>query len=146
MVNGKVWPNMNVKQGVYRLRLLDGSNARFYNLYFENGMSFTQIATDGGFLKESVELTSLRIAPGERAEILVDFSGIPEGTTIRLLNDANGPFPDGDPVNPDTMGQIMQFTVTGDAGYTLPEPLPMLLNPTLAGVFPTFRQPQTRES
>jgi spore coat protein A len=137
MVDGLVWPNMNVKQGVYRFRLLDGSNARFYNLSFENGISFTQIATDGGFLKESVEMTSLLIAPGERAEILVDFSEIEPGTTIRLLNDANGPYPDGDPVNPDTMGQIMQFTVVDESGCP-PAALPTLLNPTLAGDFPNL--------
>jgi len=137
MVDGLVWPNMNVKQGVYRFRLLDGSNARFYNLSFENGMSFTQIATDGGFLKESVEMTSLLIAPGERAEILVDFSEIEPGTTIRLLNDANGPYPDGDPVNPDTMGQIMQFTVVDESGCPQAA-LPTLLNPTLAGDFPNL--------
>ena len=138
MVDGLVWPNMDVKQGVYRFRLLDGSNARFYNLHFENGMPFTQIATDGGFLKAPVEgLTSLLIAPGERAEILVDFSNIAPGTTIRLLNDANGPYPDGDPVNPDTIGQLMQFTVTDEEGCTQPA-LPSCLNPTLSGAFPNL--------
>ena len=148
MVNGMVWPNMDVKQGVYRFRLLDGSNARFYNINFtvvdssdasliDTLIPFTQIATDGGFLKAPVGMTSLLIAPGERAEILVDFSGLPEGTTVRVLNDANGPFPDGDPVDPDTMGQIMQFTVTGESGCA-PKPLPTLLNPTLAGAFPNL--------
>jgi spore coat protein A len=138
MVDGLVWPNMNVKQGVYRLRLLDGSNARFYNLQFENGMSFTQIATDGGFLKAPAEgLTSLLIAPGERAEILVDFSNIEPGTTIRLLNDANGPYPDGDPADPDTIGQLMQFTVTDEEGCASPT-LPSCLNPTLSGAFPNL--------
>jgi spore coat protein A len=121
MVDGLVWPNMNVKQGVYRLRLLDGSNARFYNIHFENGMPFTQIATDGGFLKAPVDgLTSLLIAPGERAEIIVDFSNSAPGTTIRLLNDANGPYPNGDPANPDTIGQLMQFTVTDEEGCAPP--------------------------
>ena len=148
MVNGKAWPNMNVDHAAYRFRLLDGSNARFYNINFTVVASsnpalintlipFTQIATDGGFLKQSVPLTSLLIAPGERAEILVDFTGIPTDTTIRILNDANGPYPDGDPVNPDTMGQIMQFTVTGNTGDPAPS-LPSQLNPTLLGAFPNL--------
>ena len=148
MVNGMVWPNMDVKQGVYRFRLLDGSNARFYNINLTvvdssdtsligTLIPFTQIGTDGGFLKAPVGMTSLLIAPGERAEILVDFSSLPEGTMVRVLNDANGPFPDGDPVDPNTMGQIMQFTVTGEEGYTQPT-LPSNLNPTLTGAFPNL--------
>ena len=88
MVNGKVWPNMNVKQGLYRFRLLDGSNARFYSFSFSNGMSFQQIGTDGGYLKSPVELTSLILAPAERADILVDFSNIPAGETVTLQNSA----------------------------------------------------------
>ncbi|MDD1695265.1 MAG: hypothetical protein LUQ54_00040 [Methanoregula sp.] len=74
MVNGLVWSNMNVTQGTCRFRLLDGSNARFYTLIFSNKMSFTQIGSDGGYLKSAVPLTELTIAPGERADILVDFS------------------------------------------------------------------------
>ena len=54
MVNGLVWPNMDVKQGQYRLRILDGSNSRFYTLHFSNNMPFTQIGSDGGYLKAPV--------------------------------------------------------------------------------------------
>ena len=57
MVNGLVWPNMDVKQGQYRLRVLDGSNSRFYTLHFSNNMAFTQIGSDGGYLKAPVSLT-----------------------------------------------------------------------------------------
>jgi len=49
-VNGKVWPNLNVEHCMYRFRLLNGSNARFYNFSFSNKMSFYQIGTDGIFL------------------------------------------------------------------------------------------------
>lgn len=70
LVNGEAWPNMNVKQGQYRFRILDGSNSRFYQMSFSNGMSFTQIGTDGGFLKAPVQLTSKLIAPAERIDIL----------------------------------------------------------------------------
>ncbi len=112
MVNGKVWPNLNVERRQYRFRLLNGSNARFYNLRLsKNGMKFIQIGTDGGFLPEPVELDSLLIAPGERADVLVDFSDIAPGISILLMNDAKAPFPVGDDPDPNTVGQIMQFTV-----------------------------------
>lgn len=111
MVNGSVWPNLNVKRRQYRFRLLNGSNARFYELQFSNNMSFTQIGSDGGYLAEPVKLTSLTLAPGERADILVDFSCFKIGTKLILKNSANAPFPNGDIPDPETVGQIMQFTV-----------------------------------
>jgi FtsP/CotA-like multicopper oxidase with cupredoxin domain len=144
MVNGKVWPNMNVAQGQYRLRMVDGSNARFYNFTLSNGMndmSFTQIGVDGGYLRAPVTLKNLTIAPGERADILVDFSNIPAGTKIIMKNNANTPFPDGDPVDPATTGQIMQFTVTSEHGRA-PSPLPAILNKQLT-TFPSLGTPTT---
>jgi FtsP/CotA-like multicopper oxidase with cupredoxin domain len=140
MVNGKVWPNHNVKPRQYRLRILNGSNARFYNLKFSNGQSFIQIGSDGGFLPSPVTLTSLLIAPGERADILVDFSAFTPGTPVILENDANTPYPDGDPPDPETVGQIMRFTVqvTGEAPVD-PTDLPETLNtiPTLTPTAPS---------
>ena len=144
MVNGLVWPNMDVDQAAYRFRLLDGSNARFYTLSFvanpgtpsETVLPFTQIASDGGYLTAPVPLTELTFAPGERAEVLVDFSGLPAGTTVLLKNTANENFPNGAPVNPDTVGQIMQFTVGANTGPSAPT-LPTPLNPTLP-TFPTL--------
>jgi FtsP/CotA-like multicopper oxidase with cupredoxin domain len=138
MVNGLVWPNMNVSQGTYRFRLLDGSNARFYTLSFDNKMPFTQIGSDGGFLKSAVTLNELTIAPGERADILVDFSALPIGTKVILTNTAKAPSPAGTTADPQTTGQIMQFTVTA-AGNS---PFPALpTNPTLAGAYPNLPQP-----
>lgn len=127
MVNGKTWPNLNVERRQYRFRLLNGSNARFYDLKFSNGMVITQIGSDGGYLPEPVALNELIIAPGERADVLVDFSSVSSGTRIILMNDANAPFPNGEPPNPQTVGQIMQFTVL--PGVPVPPPaLPPVLN------------------
>jgi spore coat protein A len=137
MVNGKVWPNMNVKQGVYRFRLLDGSNARFYSFSFSNGMSFLQIGSDGGYLKSPVELTSLILAPAERADILVDFSNVPAGETVILQNSALT----NSQTEGETLGQIIQFTVTYEMGFT-PKQLPSNLNPTLTGDFPSLPPPE----
>ena len=58
LVNGKAWPNMNVDKAQYRFRILNGSNSRFYNLIFSNGMNFIQIGSDGGYLQAPVELNS----------------------------------------------------------------------------------------
>lgn len=127
MVNGRVWPNLNVDMTRYRFRLLNGSSARFYNLKFSNGMKFWQIGTDGGYLNKPVSLTSLLIAPGERADILVDFGEIPKGTTIILQNDARAPYPTGDAPDPDTVGQIMQFTIQHSEEMTMLPKLPKSL-------------------
>jgi FtsP/CotA-like multicopper oxidase with cupredoxin domain len=136
MVNGLVWPNLNVNQGWYRFRLLDGSNARFYTLSFSNKMPFMVIGTEGGYLQQSAPVTSITIAPGERADVLVDFSAVPAGTKIVLQNTAKAPFPNGAAADPQTVGQIMQFTVVGTPGVAAPV-LPTPLNPTLpVGVFP----------
>jgi len=137
MVNGKMWPNLNVEPTTYRFRLLDGSNARFYNLFFVDRVTkamlpFTQIGTDGGYLGAPVPLTSLTIAPGERADIIVDFSGLPIGAKILLRNNAKAPFPMGAAPDGSTLGQIMQFTVVAPTAATpapvqLPNPWPITI-------------------
>jgi len=149
MVNGRVWPNLNVDQGWYRFRLLDGSNARFYTITLKDQttgakLPFIQIGSDGGYLKAPVTLKELTIAPGERADILVDFSAIAPGTRIIVENKAKAPFPNGAKPDPQTTGQIMQFTVTANAGFNkgLPIAFPAVLNPTLTGAaFPTLLAP-----
>ncbi len=142
VVNGKVWPNMNVSQGQYRFRLLDASNSRFYFFSFVNTQTnatipFIQIGSDGGYLKSPVTMENLTMGPAERADILVDFSGLPPGTTVLLKNSGLT----GGPSEEFTVGQIMQFTVTANAGFK-PNTLPVQLNPTLAGsTFPNLPNP-----
>lgn len=124
----------------YRFRLLNGSNARFYNFKFSNGMKFWQIATDGGYLNTPVPLTSLLLAPGERADILVDFTTIPNGTKIILTNSANAPYPSGDKPDPDTIGQIMQFTVVHNDDMSMPPRIPKRLRYTPIPLLPPPRR------
>jgi spore coat protein A, manganese oxidase len=131
-VNGKTWPKLAVEPRRYRFRILNGSNARFYNLMLAKafgpaatpplgvagtGLQVTspgpvmwQIGTDGGRLDRPAAINSLLIAPGERADIIVDFSSV-AGTQLTLVNDANAPFPDGDAVDVASTGQVMQFNV-----------------------------------
>ncbi len=73
-VNGISDPLLRVPAGLVRLRILNGSNARFYRLRFDDDRTFHKIATDGGFLEAPVPLTELIMVPGERSEIVVDFS------------------------------------------------------------------------
>jgi spore coat protein A len=134
MVNGVVWPNLNVQPHQYRFRVLDGSNARFYDLTLTaqiHGKTvlipFTQIGTDGGYLASPVPMTSLLIAPGQRADILVDFSSLPAGTQVIMRNTAKAPFPTGTPPDPNTVGQIMQFTL-GIGTLVHPTALPSVIN------------------
>lgn len=127
MVNGRVWPNLNVEPRQYRFRILNGSNTRFYNLSLSNQMPFLQIGTDGGYLPKPVQLVSLLISPGERADILMDFSQLPPGTQLILNNSANAPFPNGALPDSKTTGQIMQFIVL-DKPAVQPRPLRKILN------------------
>ena len=85
MVNGTIDPYVNVPAQMVRLRLLNGSSERVYELGLSSNQSFQQIASDGGLLSAPVTLTRLRLAPGERAEIVVNFTGM-EGQTTQLLS------------------------------------------------------------
>lgn len=74
IVNGAASPVARVPAGLVRLRLLNGANARIFDLRFSDGRLFHVIASDGGYLPAPVGLRGLLIAPGERYEMLVDFS------------------------------------------------------------------------
>ena len=74
ITNGQISPQFSAKTGLLRLRILNGSNASMYKFYFENNISFSQIATDNSFLESPVALTELILSPSERAEIVVDLS------------------------------------------------------------------------
>jgi spore coat protein A, manganese oxidase len=114
VVNGKAWPNLTVAAGLYRFRIVNGSDARFYNLRLSNGQPVVQVGTDGGLLNAPVNVGQLLLAPGERADVLIDFSALPNGTKVVLQNNARAPFPTG-PRNKRKGGiaipQLMQFTV-----------------------------------
>ena len=99
-----------------------------------NKMPFTVIGADGGYLQSAVTTNSLTIAPGERLDILMQFTPAMVGSKIVLENTAKAPFPNGAKANPQTTGQIMQFTVkaTGDTtaatqGVTTLNTLPAVL-------------------
>ncbi len=117
VVNGKSWPKMKVAAKRYRFIVLNGSNARFYELSLGSGPSFWVIGTDGGYLNQPVNIAlpnKLVMGPGERYEVIIDFTGF-AGQSFIMTNTANSPYPDGDPPDPQTVGQIMQFEVSSTA-------------------------------
>ena len=80
VINGAVAPVAHVPAGKVRLRLLNGANARFYIVAFEDNRTFHKIASDGGLLEAPVPLTTMEMSPGERCEIVVDLAdGKPAG-------------------------------------------------------------------
>jgi spore coat protein A len=122
VVNGAIYPYLEVEPRPYRLRILNGANSRFFNLFFNLAKSPTdipslltvhQIGTDGGFLPKAAALTHLLLGPAERADLVVDFSGH-EGKNVTLSNDAAAPYP-GWTMNlahHERLYELMQFRVT----------------------------------
>lgn len=84
LVNGTPDPWLSVDRGLYRLRLLNGSNARIYKVAFGDGRPFHLVSTDGGLLSAPLRVTSVMLAPGQRLEILVDFSAYALGGSVVL--------------------------------------------------------------
>jgi FtsP/CotA-like multicopper oxidase with cupredoxin domain len=91
LVNGRPNFKLEVAQRIYRLRLLNGSNSRVYKLAWNNQTPLTVIATDGGLLTRPVERRYVTLAPGERIELLADFSKLPVGTRLKLRSLAFDP-------------------------------------------------------
>jgi len=84
MVNGTRDPYLNVDTALYRFRVLNGASARLFKLALSNGALFNLIGNDGGLLETAVKVSQIEFSPGERLDLLVDFRGLPIGTTVTL--------------------------------------------------------------
>jgi FtsP/CotA-like multicopper oxidase with cupredoxin domain len=125
-VNGKVQPYLEVQRRKYRFRFLNGSNARIYRLFINDGLPFGKtypmdlIATEGGLLSRPLRGTiSLLLAMAERLEVVFDFSKLPPDTNEVFLENrlpqTNGRKPDdGLLVAGQKQNQLLQFRVKGD--------------------------------
>ena len=131
VVNGVSWPRLEVAPALYRLRLLNGCNSRFLWLKFDDpDVKVHQIGAEQGFLPAPVDMNALDLdgsgdgtaqvlmALAERADVIVDFRGLENGTVVQLSNlGPDEPFGGGipgvdfDPADPGTTGQVMQFVV-----------------------------------
>jgi FtsP/CotA-like multicopper oxidase with cupredoxin domain len=106
LVNGRPQPRFEVAARKYRFRVLNASNRRTFTLSLGTDVPFQQIGSDGGLLAAPHETASVRITPGERVELVVDFGHFAVGTQLELQNtsDATGP-----------TRQVMRFDVVRTA-------------------------------
>jgi spore coat protein A, manganese oxidase len=132
VVNGRTWPVLDVEPRRYRFRLLNGCQSRFLLLRLDNqSVDVWQIGCEGGFLRTPVKVRNMLLAPAERADIIVDFSGLPPGTHVTLRN--RGPdSPFGGlgfrPADPLTTGRVMRFRIKPSApGFVDPTTPPQQL-------------------
>jgi spore coat protein A, manganese oxidase len=164
MVNGMAWPKFDAGVGQYRFHLLNGSDSRFYVLHFSDAsVKMTLIGSDGGLLPKAVTIMDgdgiqedgerLVIAPGDRADVVIDFSNM-AGKSVTLLNEgpAYEPFkgfnPDGtlagDEVTAaqpdDSVGQVMRFNV---AAGPLPNTASVDDGTTLNSSYKSLKQEDT---
>uniref|UniRef100_A0A0E0BWE2 Plastocyanin-like domain-containing protein n=1 Tax=Oryza meridionalis TaxID=40149 RepID=A0A0E0BWE2_9ORYZ len=114
-VNGKAWPYLSVHRRRYRLRILNASNARYFNVTLSNGaLPFTVIGSDSSYLSRPVTVSNLVLSPAEIFDVIVDFSRLPAAVTeIEMLNTAPYPFPNGTQTDPNLDGKVMLFKVAG---------------------------------
>ncbi len=151
MVNGVIWPYMQVDPRHYRFRLFNSSNARIFRfvLVDEGGNPVPnvmyQIGSDGGLLPAPVEIDrdGLLLAPAERADVIIDFTAL-AGHNVRLINNAPAPYtgtptppgsfpPAPDPANHNPEPDVMQFRV-GQVPVQDPFKLPKVLSPSFTRI------------
>jgi spore coat protein A len=108
LVNGTLFPYLEVEPRRYRFRVVNAANARFFYLSLSNGQAFQQIGTDQGLLPAPVTVKQIIMAPAERADIVVDFSGA-AGTEVVLQSQSF---------------RLMQFRVAAARATSSPAPAP----------------------
>lgn len=133
VANGRTWPVLRVEPRRYRFRFLNACNSRFLILKIATNpeaprpaspaLPFWQIGNDGGFLPAPAQRTQVLISPAERADVIVDFTSIREGTELYLINEGpDEPYGGGTvnkdypAANPKTTGQVMKLVVEPLAG------------------------------
>jgi len=106
LVNGAPWPRLEVANVKYRFRILNASNARRYEFALEtshrDGATFVQVGSDGGLLAAPVVHRTIRIAPAERFDVIIDFSRFQPGASVTMVNRAGA----------GNTGVVMRFDVT----------------------------------
>src|SRR5512133_2260266 len=122
LVNGKVWPFLNVEPRMYRFRILNGCNARILNLAM-GGVTFWQIGAEGGMWDIPVPVTNLVMAPAERADVLVDFGKFPGARLVVKNQHPKKPVSTPAP----SLEQVMQIRVGSSVSQPGPGAIPSSL-------------------
>jgi FtsP/CotA-like multicopper oxidase with cupredoxin domain len=149
MVNGNTWPFQTVEQRRYRFRFLNGCQARFLILDFGNipGVEVWQIGNEGGFLAAPFNITAnngnrLLLGQAERADVIVDFTNVPQGSYVLGNVGPDEPFRGGVPgvdfdvADPASTGQVLEFRVVPAAAPDPTTPPMFLQLPALAPLPP----------
>jgi spore coat protein A, manganese oxidase len=123
LVNGKVWPFLSVEPRMYRLRILNGCNARILNLDL-GAAPMWQIGAEGGMWDRPVRVQYLDLAPAERADVLVDFSRLAGRTTVVKNFQPRGPVVSPAPPLTSVMEIRVGTTVTIPGPTSIPASLP----------------------
>lgn len=175
LVNGAIQPTIRAADRKYRLRILNGSNSRFYQFMLQTStgatIPFNIIGSDGGLYETAVQADSFLIAPAERVEVVVDFTGLAVGTQVMLNNcmmQTDGRKPAGLVANcatvpqtpgPDGVGTICRFDIAfsvhqpggpGDPsiftpGQALRNDVPVYLESEALGPVPGTKPGATRD-
>ncbi|MFF2192656.1 multicopper oxidase family protein [Streptomyces sp. NPDC058157] len=124
LANGKPWPYFQVAARKYRFRILNSTNIRFFTLRLSDGGEIIQIGSDGGLLETPYRTGTLSLSPGERVDVVIDFSRYPVGTQL-VLENTEGPGP------VEQVGKVLRFDVTRTAADTSSVPARLRTLPAL---------------
>jgi FtsP/CotA-like multicopper oxidase with cupredoxin domain len=154
LVNGAIQPKIRAANRKYRLRILNGSNARFYQFMLQTNtgatIPFNIIGSDGGLYETAVQTDSFLIAPAERVEVVVDFTGLATGTQVMFNNcmmQTDGRKPAGLVANcatvpqtpgPDGVGTICRF----DIAFSVKDPSSFTPGQALRNDVPVYLESQ----
>lgn len=112
LVNAKVQPKFQVQRRKYRFRILNGSNARYYDLRFSDGSEFLQVGNDAWLLPFAMPRERMMLSPAKRADIIVDFSDAPSVVYLNnWMEQTSGRKPDGTAAQPTP---LLKFEVVGN--------------------------------
>jgi spore coat protein A, manganese oxidase len=123
LVNGKVWPFLNVEPRMYRFRILNGCNARILNLAI-GGPNLWQIGAEGGMWDIPVPVKNLVMGPAERADVIVDFTNFAGQTLMMMNHRPRRPVSTPAPQLPQVMQIRVGTTVTQPGPSSIPSSLP----------------------
>ncbi len=142
LVNGQPQPTTEVDAAWHRVRLLNGSNARIYKLAWTRGVQMVVIGGDGGLLETPAQQQALTLAPGQRADVLLDLTGVAAGTEVHLESQAFAEADAGLVGMMGMRGRGMRAMSGGRSSVPNGTPLRVMTLRTRARSGPAFRVPE----